>query len=294
MLKLELDKSQDKLSYFLLILLGVIWGFSFILIKKILLVFEPLHAACLRLSISSITFLPIILWHFRQIRFRDTFKFFLVGITGSGIPAILFSIAQTKLSSSVSGMLNSLTPIWTLVIGYFVFGLKFNKFKILGVLAGFSGALLLILVSSHGFSANLSYALLIILATLCYGTSVNIVQAIFKETRPIIISAMSFFLIGIPAIAYLWNTNIQEIIISHPQAYYSLGAAILLSVFGTVTASILFYYLVQRTSAIFASMVTYIMPIISTFIGVMDGEPILALQILGMCIVLTGVYLTKK
>lgn len=275
----------------------MIWGFSFILIKKVLIAFEPKQAACLRLSISALTFLPIILWNLKSINFKDWFKFLIVGATGSGIPAFLFSTAQTKLTSSVSGMLNSLTPIWTLIVGFLVFGLRFNKFKIWGVIAGFAGALVLIKASSShspGQESNFWYAALILVATLCYGTSVNIVQALFKGTKPIIISAMSFFLTGIPAIAYLFMTDIGHTISTHPDAMYSLGAVALLSVFGTVIASILFYYLVQRTSAIFASMVTYIMPVISTIVGVFDGEPLMMLHIVGMCFILVGVYLTKK
>lgn len=289
-------QSQDKISYALLILLGVIWGFSFILIKKVLIAFEPKQAACLRLTISALTFLPIILWNFKSINFRDWFKFLIVGATGSGIPAFLFSTAQTRLTSSVSGMLNSLTPIWTLIVGFLVFGLRFNKFKIWGVVAGFTGALVLMKASNpdDGHSSNLWYSALILIATLCYGTSVNIVQAFFKGTKPIIISAMSFFLIGVPAFVYLLTTDIWSIINMHPDAMYSLGAVTMLSIFGTVIASILFYYLVQRTSAIFASMVTYIMPVISTFVGVLDGEPLMTLHIFGMCIILIGVYLTKK
>jgi drug/metabolite transporter (DMT)-like permease len=293
---LKTDQKVDRTSFIILFVLSVIWGCSFILIKKALIAFEPTQAASMRLAISAMTFLPIIIFNRKEIDFSKWFKFLLVGLTGSGIPAFMFSIAQTKLASNVSGMLNSLTPLWTLIVGFLVFKISFSRTKLLGVFIGFLGALSLILLNNKtgGGNENLWYAGLVVIATLCYGTSVNMVQAFFAGTKPVIISAMSFFLVGIPAIVYLALTNIVETITTHPDGFYSLGAVAILSVFGTVIASILFYYLVQKTSAIFASTVTYMMPFMAILVGVLDGEPFLLVHLIGMALILIGVYLSKK
>lgn len=292
---MEAEQKIDRSSFVLLFALSFIWGFSFILIKKALISFTPIQAASLRLAISSLTFLPIVYWHRRDIQWSKWLKFLLVGLTGSGIPAFMFSLAQTRLSSSVAGMLNSLTPIWTLLVGFLIFKIQFTKTKLIGVFVGFLGALSLILMNNKGGSnSNLWFSLLIVIATLCYGTSVNMVQAFFRGTKPIVISAMSFFLTGIPAVIYLIATDIGSVVQSQPHGYYSLGAVTLLSIFGTVLASIMFYYLVQKTSAIFASTVTYMMPFMAIVVGVMDGEPFMMMHLVGMALILVGVYLTKK
>jgi drug/metabolite transporter (DMT)-like permease len=293
---LDSEKKIDTSSFVILFALSIIWGFSFILIKKALISFTPIQAACLRLAISSLTFLPIVYYHRKDIQWNKWLKFLMVGLTGSGIPAFMFSMAQTKLSSSVAGMLNSLTPIWTLLVGFLIFKIQFTKTKLIGVFVGFLGALSLILMNNNGSgsNSNLWFSFLVVIATLCYGSSVNMVQAFFSGTKPILISAMSFFLTGIPAIIYLFATDIGSTIQSQPQGYYSLGAVTILSIFGTVLASIMFYYLVQKTSAIFASTVTYMMPFMAIIIGVLDGEPFMMMHLVGMALILVGVYLTKK
>jgi drug/metabolite transporter (DMT)-like permease len=288
-------QSEDRSAWFLMILLSIIWGCSFILIKKTLLVFNPMQAASLRLSISAITFAPMVYIFRNEIRWNDWKKYLIVGLTGSGVPAFLFSTAQTHISSSVSGMLNSLTPIWTLMVGYWIFKTPINRHKIIGVIIGFIGALLLILLNSNQeIKADIGYSLLVLIATMCYGTSVNMVQAWFKDIRPIVISCLSFFLAGIPAWIGLLVFDVYGTASTHPEAWFSLGSVTTLSIFGTVIATILFYHLVQRTSAIFASTVTYLMPFMALILGMWDGEYIGLGHIIGMLTILVGVWLTKR
>ncbi len=279
----------------MMLVLSIIWGCSFILIKKSLVAFHPVQLACLRLGISAIAFSPLVYWHRHEINWNQWLRFIAVGLTGSGIPAFLFFFAQTQISSSVAGLLNSLTPIWTLVIGIFIFKLSFNRLKLIGVMLGFLGATSLILLGSKDtLGGNPLFGILIVVATICYASSVNMVQAFFGNTKPIIISSMSFFLIGPPALIYLLFSDFKEVLVTNPDAPYALGAVALLSLMGTVLASIVFYNLVQRTSAIFASTVTYLMPVIAIFWGIADGETISFLHISGMATILIGVYITKK
>jgi drug/metabolite transporter (DMT)-like permease len=292
---MENQKSVDNTSWVIMIFLSLVWGCSFILIKKSLLAFDPVQLACLRLGISALAFTPVVWWNRKDIDWSYWKKFIAVGLTGSGIPAFLFFFAQTRISSSTAGLLNSLTPIWTLLIGVFIFRLPFNKIKFIGVLLGFTGAASLIVLGSNvAMGGNPLFGLLIVIASLCYASSVNMVQAFFSHTKPIIISSMSFFLIGFPALIYLLFSDLASVLKSDDQALYSLGAVTILSLLGTVTASILFYNLVQRTSAIFGSTVTYLMPLVALLMGFADGETISVYHILGMITILIGVFITKK
>lgn len=288
-------KPIENISWVILIILSLVWGCSFILIKKSLLAFDPVQLACLRLGISSMAFAPIVYWHRKETDWSQWPKFVAVGLTGSGIPAFLFSFAQTQISSSVAGLLNSLTPIWTLIIGIFIFKLTFNRTKLIGVILGFVGAASLILLGNeHSLGGNPIFGILIVIATVCYASSVNMVQAFFSHTKPIIISSMSFFLIGPPALAYVFFTDFTTVMATHEHAWFSLGSVTILSLLGTVMASILFYNLVQKTSAVFGSTVTYLMPVVALMWGLLDGEPITMLHIAGMVTILIGVFITKK
>lgn len=257
--------------------------------------FAPAQLACLRLAISSLTFSPLILYYRKDINWTDWKKFLAVGLTGSGIPAFLFFFAQTRITSSMAGLLNSLTPLWTLLISIFIFGQAFHKKQMAGLLLGFAGAAYLIFEDSRGTLGGTSvFGLFIVLATLCYGLSVNMVQDFFKEVRPVIISSMSFFLLGPPAVIYLLSTDFPTILTTHEMAPKALLTVALLSVFGTVIASILYYHLVQRTSAVFSSTVTYLMPLSAMLLGFLDGEAVGIVHLGGMAAILAGVYITKN
>ncbi|HLO56885.1 MAG TPA: EamA family transporter [Saprospiraceae bacterium] len=288
-------KSIDNQSWAILIFLSLVWGCSFILIKKALIAFDPIQLACLRISISSLAFTPIMLWHRKDVDWSKWPKFLAIGLTGSGVPAFLFFLAQSHISSSVAGLLNSLTPIWTLLIGIFIFRLQFDRTKLVGVLIGFLGAASIVLLGSEDITGgNPWYSILVIIATICYGSSVNMVQAFFGTTKPIIISSVSFFLIGPPALIYLAFSDFSTTLLTNPQALQALGAVSILSLAGTVLSTILFYTLVQKTSAVFGSTVTYLMPAIAIFWGFLDGETISILHFGGMALILLGVYITKK
>jgi len=249
----------------------------------------------LRICISSFAFLPILLYHFKKVDWKKWHLFVLVGLTGSGIPAFLYAIAQTEISSSISGLLNSLTPIWTLILGLVFFKAVLRDSQVVGSILGFSGAaMLLILSQGVDLSGNIIFGLFVVAGTLCYGTSVNIVKKYFQNTRSLIMSAVSFVLIGPPALLYLMMTDVPSKVVTHPYGWWSLSAVFFLSLIGTVLASIIFYKLVQTTNPVFASSVAYIMPIVAIGWGLLDGEYISWRHLLGMAMILTGVYLIKS
>jgi drug/metabolite transporter (DMT)-like permease len=287
--------SDSARSWLILITLSMIWGSSFILIKKSLIAFSPQQVACLRIGISALAFFPFLAARFRRIDWQKWRYFLLVGVTGSAVPAFLFAFAQTQINSTMAGILNSLTPLFTLILGMFFFGSPFVVKKAGGVFLGLLGAILLILWSNEqGLSGHWAYALLVILATICYATSVNTVGSYLKGINSVTISAVSFSFMGLPALGYLFSTDFLSLMAHSPQAWASLGYVSILALFGTVLATMIFFYLVHLNNAVFASMIAYLIPIVAVFWGVIDGEPVSWMHGLGMILILSGIYLSRQ
>lgn len=276
-------------------MLAIVWGSSFILIKKVIIAFDPFQAACIRLSISGLAFYPVI-YHFRhQIEWKKIGYFAIVGLTGSGIPAFMYPLAQTEVSSSIAGILNSLTPIFTFFIGILFYKSTFAIPKFLGIILGLIGATLLALYSDGDQSVTkIWYTGFIVIASICYAYNVNAIKAYFQDTKAVIISAVSFGIVSIPAMIYLFTTDFIEILTVHESAWFSLGAGVILSLFGTVMATVLFFKLVQDTNPVFGASVSYIMPLIALVWGFLDGELMTLFHFLGMGLILMGVYLIRK
>ena len=273
----------------------MIWGTSYLLIKKGLIAYSPYQVACIRLSVASLAFVPVLVVRFGKVDWSRIWFLALVGLTGTGIPAFLFPFAQTHISSSLSGILNSLTPLSTLLLGVLIFNAQIQYNKVLGVLIGLMGAVLLIVFgASEGLSGNLWYGVLIILATVCYGMSSNLVGFYLRDMSSLMISAVSFSIVGLPAIALLFCTDFLVILDQHERAWECLGYIVVLALFSTVLASVIYFRLIQWTNPLFASSISYLVPIVATFLGFWDGETISVLHFVGMGLILFGVYLARK
>ncbi|MCB9080647.1 MAG: DMT family transporter [Lewinellaceae bacterium] len=283
-------------AYLILGALSLVWGTSFILIKKGLSVYPPTQVACLRMAISALAFTPVMILHARRLDWSKLPFLLFVGLTSSAIPAFLFANAQLHISSSMAGILNSLTPLFTLVLGVLFFRTVFSWSKVSGVLLGLGGASLLIIMgSSSGLEGDIGWGFLIVLASLCYGAGTNTIGTYLREMNSIQISAFSFGLTGIPLFLYLFaGTNFTQILQEQPRAWEALGYITILALVGTVTASIIFFKLIQRTSALFGSMVAYMMPMVALLWGLLDGEPIGWPHMGGMALILCGVYLSRR
>ncbi len=282
-------------SYLILLVLAVVWGSSFILIKKSLVAFDPIHLAAMRLVVAGGAFLPILVFQWKKIDWSLWPKFLIVALTGSGLPAFMFFIAQTEISSSVSGLLNSLTPIWTLLIGVVLFKNKFEKWKLGGVLVGLIGAVVLIVYGDEvGIKGNLWYGGFVIVATLCYGTSLNVVKGYLQDVPALVISSVTLSFTGVLSFFYLLTTDVLDSFTGTEEMWYSLWALIILALASTFFATILFYRLVKDTSAVFASTITYLIPIVAFIWGYFDGEALTVLHGLGMVLILIGVWIIKK
>ncbi|MFT4533690.1 MAG: drug/metabolite transporter (DMT)-like permease [Saprospiraceae bacterium] len=291
-----MQEKEISIRHFVILgVLSLVWGSSFILIKKALIAFHPFDLACMRLGVSALAFTPVIIYNRKRIPWKRWKLFLTIGLTGSGIPAFMYFLAQTNINSMVSGLLNSLTPIWTLIIGIIIFKNPMDKYKTTGVLIGFIGAaLLMIYGENEGSNSNLWYGLFIVIGTLCYGMSGNLVKHYLQDVDSIIISATSFFLVGGPALILLaLHGTIFDVTFSE-QEMYSIGALLLLSLIGTVLATVIFYKLIQETNAVFGSSVAYIMPLVAIFWGFLDGEALGLVVLISMALILSGVYLIKK
>lgn len=282
-------------NWLLLIFLSIIWGTSYILIKKAVSVYTPMQVGSLRLSISALFCLPLVWYQWRKIPWERIKILLLVGITGTGLPSFLFPLAQTHMSSSLAGILNSLTPLFTLILGMLLFKTKFAWGKSLGVTIGLLGAASLFLFGERaGFQGSIAYGFLIVFATVCYATSTNLVGFYLRDVSSIIISATSFIMVGIPAMVFLSTTDFATTLQTHPQGWEALGYISILAIMSTVLASMLFFKLIQMTSPVFASMISYLVPIVALLWGLLDEEIISIAHFFGMGLILAGVYLSRK
>jgi len=291
----ELSPKIGAKAYVTLGFLSIIWGSSFILIKKSLVVFDPVEVGAARVCFTFLAFSPVILIKFKQIDWSKWKKFILVGIFGSALPSLLFAIAQLKVSSSIAGILNSTTPLFTLILGILLFKQKARSHQIIGVVFGFIGALILLLGDgSSTMYGNLAFGSLILLATLSYAFNVNSIAVWFNDTPPIIISAVSFSMLGPLAGAYLAYSDFYQDLTTHPDGYSAFAALAFLALIGTGLATIIFFKLVQDSSALFASSVAYTIPIVAVIWGIVDGEQFYILQLMGLFSILIGIYLIRE
>lgn len=283
-------------SWATLIFLSIIWGTSFILIKKALQAFDPTQVAILRMAISGLAFAPIFVYFFRKLEWHRWPFYIVIGITGSAIPAILYATAQTHLSSASAGILNSLTPIFTLIIGMVFFKNRTSNRQLVGIVLGFSGASALILLNSSGavLVRDLVYGLFIVAGTVCYATNVNLIKQYFQHVNSMHLSSFAFVLISIPALICIPFTDIPRIVEEHPFGQTALFYLILLSVVSTVLALILFYRLVQQTDAVFGASVAYLIPVIALIWGFADGEAIGFQHIMSLAVIVVGVKMIRK
>lgn len=283
-------------AWFMLMCLALIWGSSFILIKKGLVFLTPQEVGSLRIVSGSLFLIPSAMKGLKKIKKSNIIPLFGAGTLGSLIPAFLFAIAQTKLASSITGVINALVPIFTILIGIFILGQRQNKSVYLGVAIGFIGTLILIAANNDGsFQGVNSYAILVVLATICYATNLNLIKTKLNDLHPLTVTSVSLLLVGPIAAIYLFGFTD---FIHKPKSIDGAGMAILyiclLGVLGTAVAMIIFNKILQMTDALFTSSVTYIIPIIAVIWGLADGEKIDLIQYIGIVGVGVGVYIANK
>ncbi len=285
---------SKQLKWIYLIVLALVWGSSFILIKKGLIGLTALQLGSLRILFAAV-FLMLI--GFRTLSKIPKFKWKYIALTsmfGTFIPAYLFAIAQTQIDSSVSSILNSLTPLNTLILGALVFGLQFKRNQIFGILIGLAGSALLILNGAiHHPEQNYYYAILVIIASICYAVNVNLIKKHLHDLTPLSITTGNFVVLFVPALIVLFFSGFFEVV-HDVKVQESVLFIMVLGVVGTGIANILFFKLIQISSPVFATSVTYLIPVVAFCWGLFDNEMLTAVQFFGAFIILIGVYLSAK
>jgi len=289
-------KSKQGLhSWVILFTLVLVWGSSFILIKKSLLYFSALEVGLLRIVITFIFLLPLAIKNISKVNRKQKYYLIISGIIGSLFPSLLFAFAESGIDSGLAGSLNSLTPLFTLILGLGFFHLKSRWYNIVGVFIGMVGALGLIYVSgSSSFAFNLKYAALVVIATICYAFNVNFVKTILKDIDSITITVLTFYFIGFPATLFiLFFSDVPVKLIHQPDAWVGMAYLGTLSIVGTGLALMIFNKLIKISSPVFASSVTYLIPVVAIIWGIVDGETLKPAYFLWFLLILFGVFLVN-
>lgn len=287
--------SKKFISWAIFIILALVWGSSFILMKKSADQLTGWQIGSTRIAAAGLVFFPFAIFHIRAIPIKKLPLVILSGLLGNLFPAFLFAIAiEKKIDSSLAAILNSLTPLFVIVVGILFFKARIEQKKIAGVLTGFIGLLILNLSKGPIDVDDLGFSLLILLATVFYGINVNMVSHYLKDLDPIKMATVSMAFIGIPAAIIMWQQNVPYIAANDEEARLAVYLATLLGITGSAIATALFYLLIKKSGGLFASLVTYAIPIVAIFWGLMANENVTLIQVGCLGMILGGVYLANK
>lgn len=282
-------------------MLSLIWGSSFILMKKGMytssgeIIFSNTQVASLRMIIATVALLPFAIYSIRKIQSVKKFALLtIVGVCGNFLPAFLFAYAVTGISSGYTGMLNSFTPIFAILIGLVIFKEKLNRLQYVGIGVGTIGIVLLMLAGSNlSISGNATHLFAVVVATFCYGLSLNVIKKTLSDLRSFEITSLSFLIVFLPSVIIGLNSGALQTIQENEFATQGLIYIVILSVVGTALALIIFNKLVAISTVVFTSSVTYLIPVVAMLIGIYFGEIINFWQIASMFVILFGVFITN-
>ncbi len=276
----------------ILIFISALWGTSFILIKRGLKSFTPVQLGTFRMFFAFVVLLPFMAKEIGKLKKYNLKSLLIVAFIGNLFPALLFALAQTKVSSSMAGMLNALFPITTLIAGIWLYGAKTNKKSLIGIIIGLLGSIILVFSDNSGsYNNDWLYIGFIIIAIIFYAISVNEIKYRLSNLNGKTVTILTFLFAG-PASAIILLFTDLHTSFSQPDALAGISYIFMLSIFSSVIALLLFYILVQHVSPMFSASSTYIIPIFAALWGLADGEHISLLQGFSAIIILIGVYLT--
>lgn len=287
--------SLFKNKWVLLGLMALTWGSSFFFIKRSLLEFSPFQIGAFRVGMSGIALAVVGIPALRKMNMKTILWIAIAGLFGIFLPMFLFPIAQTRVSSSLAGMINALEPIFVLVLGVLIFGARNRWIQYLGAFIGLVGAAILLYFSeSSGEENNLSFTLLMVLASACYGLSSLIIERKLKHVPSLSVSSGLFTIWMVPSLLILLFSGFFTETQWTTSTFQALGYLSILTFLGTTIAMVLFYKLIQNTSAMFASTVSYLIPVVAVVWGVLDGEKFVIWYLLGGMLILLGIYFIRE
>jgi drug/metabolite transporter (DMT)-like permease len=289
--------NKKVLSWIILIALSLVWGSSFMLMKQGLKAFTSDEVAGLRITIASAFMLPFLIKHYKLDVKANLKGLLLMGVFGNLIPAFLFTKAETQISSSLTGMLNALTPMFTIVIGMIAFSQKITRAQIIGVSVGFVGAIALVALgdNDNDQSKNVMYSLLVAAATLCYAISVNGIKAYLGHVNSLTATVWSFSIIGPMAAIYLFGfTDVIDHATNNPEGMKALGYISILAIVGSALSVVVFNVLIKMSGSVFAASCTYLIPIVAIGWGLLDDEAVNLFQFLAVIVIIAGIWLINS
>lgn len=288
-------KQEKNMRWFYLGFLALIWGSSFILMKKALVSLSPFHVGALRILITAFFLLLVGYKKIFYIKKRQWFYLTLNSFLGNFFPVFLFAYAINKIDSSVASILNSFTPLNTLVFGFLIFGFSFKKRQLIGVLIGLLGTAVLILKGAEiNPNQDYFYSSFILIACVGYAFNVNIIKKYLQDLDALSIATANFLILIPPTLLVLWFTNFFTEFSFSKDSWEGVMYVSILAIFGTALAKVLFNKLIQISTPIFSSSVTYLIPVVAITWGILDGEKITLIQFLAGFVILFGVYLANK
>jgi drug/metabolite transporter (DMT)-like permease len=293
--------SKNVLAWLLLLLLASIWGSSFILMKRGMIaldgtpLFSDIQVGALRMTIAGLILLPFSIAYIRRVKqAKKWINLAIVGFCGNFFPAFLFTYAETGISSGFAGMLNSITPIFAIFIGYLVFKQRLSSIQFIGAgIATLGVSALMIAGKQFSVDASWNHILAVVLATFMYGVSLNTIKHTLQDFKSLEITALAFFTVFVPSVLITLFSGTIETLKTVPQATEGLGFIAILSIVGTALALVIFNRLISISSTLFASSVTYFIPIVAVLMGILNHETVSLSQVLAMCVVLVGVFIAN-
>lgn len=281
-------------SWSIFVILAIIWGSSFLLIKYGLIYFSAGQVGSMRIFIAFLFLLPLALVRIRRFKRADLKWISVSGLLGYLFPALLFAYAELVIPSSAAGVLNSLTPIFTLLVAYLWFGNRFSTINTIGVFTSMAGAAGLMLTNNNGIiDVRIGYAMLIVLATICYAINLNIVKNKLSHLHPVDITSFAFLLAGPVAAIHLFLFTPVITSLRMPGAGWGLMYVGTLAIVGSALALMLFNILIQTTPVIVSSSVTYLIPVVASIVGLADGEPFNPGYFLWIAVILVGIVMVN-
>jgi drug/metabolite transporter (DMT)-like permease len=291
-------KNETK-AWLMLIGLSLVWGSSFILMEKSMHpekeinAFTPYQVGSLRILIASLVLLPVALKNLSKFTKKNIPLFIIVGLAGNFIPSFLFPIAETGIQSSLAGLLNMGTSLFIVILSIFFFKSKITTIQLLGFLTGSIGLVLIVSNQIDLGENSLSHSMIALSATLFYAISLSVIKFKLQHEKPLVITSLAFFSMLIPAIIACFVTNSFGVL-TKPEVIKGLPYLATLSIIGTALAVLVFNYLIVISTPLFASSVTYVIPVVALFFGVIDGEKFELTNIFWMVLIFTGVYLMGR
>jgi drug/metabolite transporter (DMT)-like permease len=294
---MEAPNDKKFLNWTILLVLALVWGSSFVLMKRGLEIFSSSQVAAIRIFVAFLFLAPIGYKHIKKDLLQHWKSFLGMGLFGNFLPAFLFTKAETGISSSLTGMLNSLTPLFTIITGMMFFNIKSRWQNVVGVLIGLVGAIGLISCgsgSAPGAYSNLWYCVYVVIATVFYAFSVNIIGKHLKGVNSVTAAVWALFFIGPLAGVYLFSTDFITVMQTHPHAWKAFGYVSILGIFGTALSVIIFNVLIRNSNPVFASSVTYLIPVVALMWGFFEHESVQILHFVWIGVILGGVYLVNR